>query len=236
MTELCVPIFVESVEQWIRDATLARGAGATIIELRFDRLPDSENAIQFVRDHLWLLRDSPLPVIATMRSASEGGEKKFSDALRLDFLGSWPVDTARYVDVELATLQLFRDRAKDLATRRLIVSSHDFKGRPDRLYNIIDELNGSPSNVNKLVWMARSIRDNIEAFEILQTRQKPTIALCMGEAGLVSRVLSKKFGGFLTFAGLTSDSGTAPGQVSIHDMKRLYRWDKIGPATRVYGV
>jgi len=90
--------------------------------------------------------------------------------------------------------------------------------------------------VNKLVWMPRSIRENIEAFEILQTRQKPTIALCMGEAGLVSRVLAKKFGGFLTFAGVTSESGTAPGQVSIHDMKRLYRWDKIGPATRVYGV
>ncbi|HWP39449.1 MAG TPA: shikimate dehydrogenase, partial [Tepidisphaeraceae bacterium] len=41
---------------------------------------------------------------------------------------------------------------------------------------------------------------------------------------------------FLTFAGLSGDSVTAPGQVSIHDMKRLYRWDRIGPATQVYGV
>jgi 3-dehydroquinate dehydratase/shikimate dehydrogenase len=122
------------------------------------------------------------------------------------------------------------------AQGRYIISVHDFKSRPDRLYNLIGELNESSSDVNKIVWTARSIRDNIEAFEILQTRQKPTIAICMGEAGLISRVLAKKFGAFLTFASLTNDSGTAPGQVSIHDMKRLYRWDAIGPNTRVYGV
>jgi 3-dehydroquinate dehydratase/shikimate dehydrogenase len=58
----------------------------------------------------------------------------------------------------------------------------------------------------------------------------------MGEAGLISRVLTKKFGGFLTFASLRDESATAPGQVTIHDMKQLYRWDAIGPATKVYGV
>lgn len=58
----------------------------------------------------------------------------------------------------------------------------------------------------------------------------------MGEAGLISRVLAKKFGAFLSFASLSSDSGTASGQIAVHDMKRLYRWDAIGPDTKVYGV
>jgi len=53
-----------------------------------------------------------------------------------------------------------------------------------------------PANVNKIVWMARSIRDNIECFELLHRVPRPTIALCMGEAGLISRVLAKKFGRF----------------------------------------
>ena len=56
--------------------------------------------------------------------------------------------------------------------------------------------------------------DNIEAFELLTTRQKPTIALCMGDAGIISRILAKKFGAFLTFASLASGSETAPGQVT----------------------
>ena len=63
-------------------------------------------------------------------------------------------------------------------------------------------MNAVAGDVNKLVWTARTIRDNLEAFELLQHRQKPTIALCMGEAGLISRVLAKKFGAFLTFASL----------------------------------
>ena len=97
-------------------------------------------------------------------------------------------------------------------------------------------MNASGGSINKVAWTARSVRDNLEAFEVLQTRQKPTIALCMGEAGLISRVLAKKFGAFLTFASLRDESATAPGQVTIHDMKRLYRWDAIGPKTKVYGV
>src|SRR5206468_10159700 len=94
----------------------------------------------------------------------------------------------------------------------------------------------SPAGIKKIVWMARSVRDNLEAFELLRDRQKPMIALCMGEVGLISRVLAKKFGGFLTFASLRDESATAPGQVTIADMKRLYRWDAIGAATKVYGV
>jgi len=49
-------------------------------------------------------------------------------------------------------------------------------------------------------------------------------------------VLAKKFGAFLTFASLDDSSGTAAGQVPVADMKRLYRWDAIGPSTKVYGV
>jgi 3-dehydroquinate dehydratase/shikimate dehydrogenase len=104
------------------------------------------------------------------------------------------------------------------------------------LINIVQELNDSFADIAKIVWTARTIRDNLEAFEILQHQQKPTIALCMGEAGLISRVLAKKFGAFLTFASLDGTTGTAPGQISITDMKRLYRWDAINSNTKVYGV
>jgi 3-dehydroquinate dehydratase/shikimate dehydrogenase len=97
-------------------------------------------------------------------------------------------------------------------------------------------MNASPADVNKIVWTARTLRDNVEAFEILRARQKPTVAICMGEAGIISRILAKKFGAFLTFASLSAAAETAPGQVSIADMKNLYRWDAITAATRVYGV
>jgi 3-dehydroquinate dehydratase/shikimate dehydrogenase len=67
-------------------------------------------------------------------------------------------------------------------------------------------------------------------------RLKPTIALCMGEAGLMSRVLAPKFGGFLTFASDAEGAGTAPGQPTARELRDLYRFGAIGPATRVFGV
>ena len=58
----------------------------------------------------------------------------------------------------------------------------------------------------------------------------------MGEQGLISRVLAKKFGAFLTFASLREENATAPGQVTIDQMKNLYRWDALNEKTKVYGV
>ncbi|MEA2735074.1 MAG: 3-dehydroquinate dehydratase / shikimate dehydrogenase [Humisphaera sp.] len=221
MTLLCVPIFVDSVEQAKRDAVLAAEHGADLVELRIDRLTAPVK-----------LPDMPLPFVVTCRTSREGGESELPDGDRIDLLRHMAASSS-YVDIEAQSLPA---DPIGIDPKKIIASSHDFKGRPERLYNLIEELNQSPATINKIVWMARSIRDNIEAFEILQQRRKPTIALCMGEVGLISRVLAKKFGAFLTFASLRDESATAPGQVSIHDMKRLYRWDAITPATKVYGV
>jgi 3-dehydroquinate dehydratase/shikimate dehydrogenase len=230
MTYLCVPIFVTDRAQALRDIAAAGEAGADMIELRLDRVGDA--------DLEKICESSSLPTIATCRPKWEGGEWNSSEESRLDLLRA-AGEEADYVDVELESgadfirslISLPRDSRSGV-----IISSHDFAGRPERLYNIVQAESAVAAEVVKIVWTARSIRDNLEAFELLQTKQKPTIALCMGEAGLLSRVLAKKFGAFLTFASLTQGEETAPGQVTIHDMKRLYRWDALGPNTKVYGV
>lgn len=224
MTALCVAIFVHSVEQALRDIASAAEAGADLVELRLDHIADPASVQR-------ISQRSILPCILTCRPPEEGGQSPLSDEPRLTLLSAG----ARHIDVELATYRRIPEVVRQLL-RSIILSTHDFTGRPDRLYNILAEMNQSPAAVNKIVWMARTIRDNLEAFEILLHRTKPTIALCMGEAGVISRILARKFGGFLTYAALPADAGTAPGQVSIADLKRLYRWDKIGPKTKVYGV
>jgi len=228
MTHLCVPIFVSSLDQAKRDALLATEHGADLVEYRIDTFTDEEP--------LWqLLNASPKPFVLTCRASSEGGQSTLTDEERVEVVRTPGIDRAHYVDLELETLKKVPPPNLGGETR-LIASSHDFTGRPDRLYNILAEMTASPADVNKIVWTARTLRDNLEAFEILQSRQKPTIALCMGEAGIISRVLAKKFGAFLTFASLAKGAETAPGQVSIDDMKRVYRWDAINPNTKVYGV
>ncbi len=235
MTRLCVAIFVTDEAQARRDLAVAAERGADLAELRVDGLADLS-----VLDRL--LADRRLPVVVTCRPTWEGGRSDLSDADRGAVLAMAADAGADFVDVELVTARRHAATVRDLlgeraaVNARLIVSAHDFDGRPARLTNVVAELYDSPADVAKIVWTARTIRDNLEAFEILQHRQKPTVALCMGESGLISRVLARKFGAVLTFASLEEGTGTAPGQVAVADMKRLYRWDAIGPATKVYGV
>lgn len=227
MTRLCVPIFVNSIEQARRDMASAAEAGADLVELRIDRLTDVDQIRQ-------LTARTIIPCIVTCRPTWEGGESELEDHQRLALLTAAAIsDSVSYVDVELQTIKQVR---ADLTPDKLILSSHDFVTRPAKLHNLLIDMDAIPAAVNKIAWRARTVRDNLEAFELLRDRRRPTIALCMGEAGIASRVLAKKFGAFLSFASLHDGAESAPGQLSIADMKRLYRWDAIGAKTRVFGV
>lgn len=223
MTHLCVSIFVTDLAQAKRDIASAAEAGADLVEFRIDTFtePDAVSS---------LIQQSILPCIVTCRPTWEGGQCELPEDQRLALLNA-AADGASHIDIELAAPE--KPRASEA---RLIISSHDFTGRPARMANLLLELQNSPADVVKLAWTARTVRDNLEAFEILRARQKPTIALCMGEAGMVSRILAKKFGASLTFASLDAATPTASGQVPIGDLKNLYRWDALSETTKVYGV
>lgn len=230
MTRLCVAIFVSSIEQAQRDIATAAERGADMVELRIDTF----TTIDAVRV---LLKQATLPVIVTCRPTWEGGQCQLPEEKRLALLREISSHDSGYIDIELAAraVDQFTHEPRD-ARAGVIISSHDFKGRPDRLTNTFAELSASSADVAKVVWTARTVRDNIEAFDLLSQRQKPTIAICMGESGLISRVLARKFGSFLSFAALDHGGGTAAGQIPVSDMKRLYRWDKLNASTKVYGV
>jgi 3-dehydroquinate dehydratase / shikimate dehydrogenase len=229
MTLLCVPIFVNDVEQGLRDAARAGEAGADLVEYRIDRMEEPEEVCA-------LVRTSPLPCIVTCRSQDDGGQSRLSWVERIALLSEAAAEGAKYVDVELATYRKIPRPLRSGSGRPVILSMHDHSGRPPRLHNLEIEMAEAFASAHKIVWTARTVRDNIEAFEVLQRQKRPTIALCMGEAGLISRVLAKKFGAFLTFAPLSAESATADGQVPIDLLKRIYRWDAVGPKTRVFGV
>jgi 3-dehydroquinate dehydratase/shikimate dehydrogenase len=232
MTHLCTPIFVHSWVQARQDALRAAEAGAEMVEYRIDAITDPE-LIQT------LVNLSPLPCILTQRSVEEGGQSAATPQARAELLGGAPSGQSSpvYLDFELAGWRMISPEQRQLLSQRpLILSHHDLVGRPPRLSNLVIEMAEARPAVSKIVWTARSIRDNLEAFDLLLHGTGPTIALCMGEAGLISRVLAKKFGGFLTFASLSEESATASGQIPIDQLKNLYRWDAIRAETKVYGV
>ncbi len=248
MTLLCVPIMVEGADRAWAEAIRVAEDGADMVEYRIDQFlhsPDDEAEV------LRLVEESPLPCIVTCRPLWEGGLYDGDEDQRLAFfaqLGAAEHPPA-YIDAELAAYTRSADarRQLDLAVgqfgrqrevrTRLILSSHDFAGRPSDLTRRMLAMQGEEAAaVCKVAFRARSLRDNLELFDMLAERTKPTIALGMGEFGLASRVLAPKFGGFLTFASLRSEAATAPGQPTLRDLLDQYRFRSIGPATKVYGI
>ena len=238
MTLLCCPITVHDAGDALAACARAAEAGADLAEFRCDTFTEDADAL--VR----LVADASLPSVVTFRHASEGGLYDEPEEVRLLLLerlseGARP---PAYVDFEASRLPALLPEEREVLDGvaeccGLILSTHDFESRPADLDRQVLSMLDTPGvRVLKAAWAARSLRDNLQAFELIERRLAPTAALCMGEAGLPSRVLAKKFGAFFTFAALDRGAGTAPGQPTIDELKRLYRWDATGPSSRVYGV
>jgi 3-dehydroquinate dehydratase/shikimate dehydrogenase len=221
----------------------AQAAGADLVELRGDCIAN----VPAVR--ALLAQPRGLPVLVTIRSAAEGGAWTGDESERIALLEELAALRPDYLDVEYATWQRSRALRKRVgqvlrptatAARRtqLILSHHDLQETPADLAPIFDELTATPADVIKAVFTARDTTDASRVLTQLRARaaRRAMIALAMGEAGLATRVLARKFGARLTFASLTPEHPSASGQPTIHDLRSIYRWDGLGPDTRVYGV
>ena len=252
VTHIAISIAVADASELghaLERAAAASAHGARLVEWRIDELAQQENALPAT---MRLVRDCPMPSIVTCRSAAEGGMYHGDDADRAELLTQLLDcdDPPRYVDIEWRALQGDPDFAGRITTTldfvraqgrdrqaSLIASVHDFAGRPADLMQLIERMTlDAHVDVIKMAWMARSLRDNLEAFDLLSERRKPMIALCMGRFGLMSRVLAPKFGGLLTYTSDAANLETAPGQPTLEQMRDIYHFDRIGPQTNVYGV
>ncbi len=236
---------VTDLEQALAESARAAERGADLVEFRIDSFTDNPDAVTE------LVQRSALPCIITCRPTWEGGAYDGDEQTRISVIEHAGIGARKpaYIDIELKAWQSSanlrqkvslvvddpnRPRQTDTG---LILSSHDFESRPSDLIRKIKDMADEPlCRVIKVAWRARSLRDNLEAFELIGQQVKPTIALCMDECGLPSRVLAKKFGAMLTFAALGEGAGTAVGQPTLEQIKGLYRWDKLNKDTRVFGV
>lgn len=246
-THLAVPVFADSVEA-LREAFLdAIAVGASLIELRLDLCEDvSDDDVRSAAADL----PTSIELLLTYRSVAQGGACDEDDATRLarvdrlapafDLLDveleTWRSAEANREIVRAALAQA-SDRGGEARRRRLLLSVHDFRGRPASMQSdLLACIEAPECDIVKVAWQARSVRDCFEAFEIAKTCPKPVIALCMGELGIVSRLVAPKFGAFATFAALEATSVTAPGQPPVQALKSRYRWDALRPSTAIYGV
>lgn len=246
MASLCVPLTADTCRTMAAQVAQATRLGADMVELRLDYLCDATP--EAIRELMSRTARFAVEVVVTCRLAEEGGLFSADEPQRIQLLEAAVQTGGDYVDIELAAwrrsamlrekidaLRLTRDPSRPL---KLILSRHDFEKTPADPAGMLDDIASEPCDVVKLATKAESTVDSLRMLDALResAAKRPTIALAMGEPGIMTRVLARKFGALLTFASLDTGKESAPGQVTMTDMLGLYRWNAIGPATAVYGV
>ena len=186
-------------------------------EIRLDRCALEEEEIER------LFQDSDVPLIATCRLSEESQAPQLLElAIR---------SGAKYADLEMeapaAIGRRIREACREYGTV-LIRSFHDFSGTPplEVLQSLVERARSFGGEVVKIVTTAHSEADNATVQALYKDAAPGSlVAFCMEEAGRPSRLDALRYGAPFTYACLSEEDATAPGQWSAEAMRKAVYGD-----------
>src|SRR5882762_1508039 len=236
LPKVCLALASDSVDDLLRTAeSMARDN--PFLEFRLDYLKQPASALAKIRR--FLENHQHVTAIGTCRRAENGGRFKGSMAAELEILGKAAAAGCHLLDLEVESGVRCKPEAFARLRSRagLILSFHDFKATRG-LDATLEKMLAVPADYYKIVTTATTLSDNVTMMKFLQAQsdKHALVGLCMGEQGIISRVLGVRAGSVFTFAAVNADQKTAPGQISAQQLRSIYRIEQVDVATRVYGV
>jgi 3-dehydroquinate dehydratase/shikimate dehydrogenase len=215
-------------------ALVRRGLRETpTIELRLDWLRSDAERARFL---LWVKKNRPgaATFLATCRRREGGGKLAGGVRAELHWLKLAREAGCSWCDLEIETVRKLAGKSlRELGLpSHILLSLHDFRRVPSRLPSVGGAAHPEVDAV-KVAAQAGTFGDNLRLLH-LASRSRNVVAVPMGEVGLPARVLALREGSALAYAPI--GEATAPGQVSLHALKHLFRAHELTRRTRVYGV
>jgi 3-dehydroquinate dehydratase/shikimate dehydrogenase len=208
-----------------------------LVELRLDYLKAPLAAISRLRRMAEARPDAIL--IATCRRTGSGGNFPGSLAEQLEVLRKATEAGCAAVDVEIESAESMSpeewEELRSLAA--IVLSSHDFE-TTSRLEETFARMRAFNADFYKVVGTATCLHDNVVMTRFLEEhcQEYSMVGMCMGEQGMLSRVLGIRAGGAFTFGSEAAGRATAPGQPTYRELRDLYRIEQIETVTKVYGI
>ena len=241
-TKVIVPVTAETFNE-ISEQTAsieklggqtASGAwnGVDVVEWRMDFLSPSIDVLSALE---MLAGSADLPVLATFRTADEGGKAIEASAYR-DLL----LAVARSGKVSAIDVEAFRDEStvREVidgahgAEVAVVASYHDFHATPtsEEIIARLGAMDAAGADVLKLACMPNSVDDLLvllsATHQASRIFDRPLITVAMGPIGTLSRIAGGVFGSCATFAAV--GRGSAPGQIPVSDLRPAL--DLLDPA------
>jgi 3-dehydroquinate dehydratase / shikimate dehydrogenase len=207
------------------------------IELRLDYLKQHAPVFQKLRRFVDYHPEALL--VATCRRAAGGGKFRGSLAAQVDILVKAAASGCQFIDLEFESISALKSKDLDRlrAAAAVILSFHDFRATR-KLPETFQKMAAFPADYYKVVSTANALYDNVAMMKFLEreSEKHSMIGLCMGEQGIISRVLCVRAGSVFTFASASPGEETAPGQIAARTLRETYRLEQVDAATKVYGV
>ena len=227
---ICIPIIAMTNEEALLKME-SSFPQADIVELRIDYIRNINLNELISTKRAGAYRNMPL--LITNRKIDEGGRFEGSERERVALLKEAVELGVEYVDIELSTEEaLIEELLQKIHNNdnqaKLIISHHDFSrtSSEKELKDRFDECLKVGADIVKMVTYANSMEDNLRVLDLIsyaKRKNEEIIAFCMGDLGRISRVMAPLLGSYLSFASLEKGAESAPGQITINDMKQIFR-------------
>ncbi|MDV7480394.1 type I 3-dehydroquinate dehydratase [Acinetobacter baumannii] len=226
-----VPITAKTKEQALAQAqVIANTADADLAEFRIDLLSfasDTKQVIALGHELKKILGNKPM--IATIRTKSEGGQLEISDA---DY-GKTYQAYLKNPFMDWLDVEMFRDQkvVSEIAQKAhqkkvlIVMSNHDFQKTPsqDEIEKRLLKQDQMGADVLKIAVMPKSKQDVFTlmnaTLKVSQQTTKPLLTMSMGQLGTISRVATANMGGSYSFGMIGQAS--APGQIDVTKLKQI---------------
>jgi 3-dehydroquinate dehydratase / shikimate dehydrogenase len=215
---------------------LARALQETrTVELRLDWLADEQEITRFLKRLAGARLRAGATLIATCRCREAGGRYRGSIAKQLVHLSEAIRAGCAWYDLEIESASKCPPELLDvlLGEGRELRSAHFFQGMPRNLGRVVAGLERGRTDAIKVAAQCDSLADSLKLARLSRTRRN-VVAIPMGEVALPVRFLMLRERGGFAYAPV--ENATAPGQISLEEMKNLYRAEHFDRRTGVYGV
>lgn len=228
---IALPLTPKSIDE-LKDALPSvKEAKPDIVEWRLDYL-DNWQDWQLLQAGLAAI-EAALPetvLIATFRTKAEGGlvaidDQDYEQLLR--FLTSQKVDI---IDLEIRKQPAMNQRiigTAHAAGKKIIASAHDFDKTPkdEELNQLFQTMASASADLLKVAVMAQTPSDVLRLMTIsgksARLFDQPIVSMAMGVLGTVTRLATNISQSAITFACLTKEQASAPGQVQINELRTI---------------
>lgn len=225
---LCIPIVGPSLDA-VHAQVLEAMEQGDLLEWRVDLF--EECSIEQLKE---LRKKISLPLIVTLRSVAQGGRYEGGEHLAaIKRLAALHPD---YMDLEYDTARVFvEEMAREFPQIKLILSYHNFKETPSDLEAIYAQMQQPFIALYKMTCTACSTLDSFRMLEFMRSHRR-LWGMCMGERGSITRILGPIMGSPWTFASLSQEEQSAPGQLTVKELRSTYGVHCLSKRSAVYGL